>query len=94
MLEQQLASFAQMMHCPPVAQYPGKTERQASTNPVNTIPLQVSEQDILKAVQSFPSDSAGGPDGIRPQHVLEWVRNQAPGHTFLPALTSFINLLL
>ena len=29
-------------------------------------PLQVSEDEVLKAVHSFPAGSAGGSDGLRP----------------------------
>ena len=57
-------------------------------------PLIVAEEDVIKAVRSFPSGSSGGPDGIRPQHILELVNNKESAHAFLPALTSFVNLLL
>ena len=40
---------------------------------VDTQALQVTEQEVLKAVRSFPAGSAGGLDGIRPQHLLELV---------------------
>ena len=35
--------------------------------------LQVDEDDILRAIRSFPAGSSGGPDGLRPQHILELV---------------------
>jgi hypothetical protein len=56
--------------------------------------LQVSELDVLKAIRSFPAGSAGGPDGIRPQHILELATNQEAAPIFLPALTGFVNQLL
>ena len=61
---------------------------------VNTQALQVTENEVLKAVRSFPSGSAGGPDGIRPQHLVELVTCKESAPNFLPALTSFVNLLL
>ena len=61
---------------------------------VDTQPLQVTEQEVLKAVRSFPAGSAGGPDGFRPQHLLELVTCQESASNFLPALTAFVNLLL
>ena len=32
--------------------------------------LQVEEEDVLRAIRSFPAGSSGGPDGLRPQHFV------------------------
>ena len=61
---------------------------------VFTPALQVTEHEVLKAIRSFPAGSAGGPDGLRPQHLLEIVTCKESAPNFLPALTSFVNLLL
>jgi len=34
-------------------------------------PLQVSKEDVLKALRSFPLGSSGGPDGLTPQHISD-----------------------
>ena len=56
--------------------------------------LQVSEATVLKAIRSFPAGSAPGPDGIRPQHLLELVQSQEAGPGLLTAVTTFVNSLL
>ena len=56
--------------------------------------LEVTEAEVLKAIRSFPSGSSGGPDGIRPQHVLQLVTCPVQGREALTAITSFTNLLL
>ena len=43
-------------------------------NPAEKPAFHVSEIAVLKAVRSFPAGSAGGQDGIRPQHLLELVQ--------------------
>ena len=59
------------------------------------LPLQVSEADVLKAIRSFPSGSSGGPDGLRPQHVVDLVGCQESGADLLrSAITAFTNMLL
>ena len=63
-------------------------------DPDCTSELQVSEAEVLKAVRSFPSGSAGGPDGLRPQHLLELCSHQESSAHFVGSLTAFVNLLL
>jgi len=36
-------------------------------------PLQQQESDIADAIKSFPAGSAGGLDGLRPQHLKDMV---------------------
>jgi len=33
--------------------------------------LSVAEEEVRRAVQSFPAASSGGPDGMRPQHLKD-----------------------
>ena len=44
-------------------------------------------------LRSFPRGSAGGPDGIRPQHLLDLTSASAErgGHLLISALTSFVS---
>ena len=37
----------------------------------NTSTISASENRIIHAVQSFPCDSAGGPNSLRPQHLKD-----------------------
>src|SRR5260221_12269435 len=41
---------------------------------------------------SFPAGSAGGPDGLRPQHLRELLQCRGNGPVFLTALTAFVNM--
>ena len=58
--------------------------------------LSVSEADVVKAIKSFPNDSAGGPDGLRPQHLKDMISTIAgpEGENLLSSLTSLANLAL
>ena len=37
--------------------------------------IPVSEEEILGAIKSFPNGSAGGPDGLRPQHLKDLIHS-------------------
>ena len=57
--------------------------------------LSVSAEDIAQAIRSFPNGTAGGPDGLRPQHLQDMTTSsitEAP--SLLSALASFSNLIL
>ena len=58
--------------------------------------LQVSCEEVVGAIKPFPCASAGGPDGLRPQHLKDMVCSSAGGGVsrLLRALTAFINLVL
>ena len=58
--------------------------------------LVVSEGTVAHAIRSFPNGSAGGPDGLRPQHLLDLTSASAGmrGQCLLQALTTFTNLIL
>ena len=56
--------------------------------------ISVSENEVLKAVRSFPAGSSGGPDGLRPQHVVDLLACKTNRPVLLTALTKFVNLVL
>ena len=58
--------------------------------------ISISEEDVCHAIRSFPRGSAGGPDGIRPQHLSDLTSASAErdGRKLLSALTSFCNLVV
>ena len=45
-------------------------------------------------IRTFPTGSSGGPDGLRPQHILEMVTCVQSFPELLSAITSLTNLLL
>ena len=64
---------------------------------VPTGPLvDVLEEEVACAIQSFPKGSAGGPDGLRPQHLKDMIKPSANGgrQALLSSLTLFIKLVL
>ena len=56
--------------------------------------LRLDEQAVLRVLRNFPVGSSGGPDGLRPQHLLDLVHCRESGSNLLTSLTSFINLVL
>lgn len=56
--------------------------------------LSVDQNEVRKAVLSFPAGSSGGPDGLRPQHLKDLVQCRESGSIFLTALTGFVNMVL
>ena len=59
-------------------------------------PLVVSPSTVQKSVLSFPAGSAGGPDGLLPQHIKDLLSPTIgePATALLTALTDFINLVI
>ena len=56
----------------------------------------VTKEDVKWSIRSFKKGAAGGPDGFRPQHLLD-MTGQALGETgnrLLESLVDFINLLV
>ena len=53
----------------------------------------MSDRDIINAVRSFPAGSAGGPDGITPQHLKD-ILATVTDDRLLNQLVQFENLLL
>ena len=56
----------------------------------------VTEGEIAQAIKSFPNGSAGGPDGLRPQHLKDLIATGAGVgcEALLCALVPFIELVL
>jgi len=59
-------------------------------------PLKLYEPVIAAAIKSFPSGSAGGLDGLRPQHLKYMIGGQTGfmGQRLLTLLTEFANICL
>ena len=56
----------------------------------------ISEEAVILAIRSFPKGSAGGPDGLLPQHLKDMTGASAEsgGPVLLSALTSLVNIIL
>ena len=54
----------------------------------------VTEEEVIRAIHSFPKGSAGGPDGLRPQHLKDILSDRDSRKVLLPALVSFVQLVL
>src|SRR6218665_3747530 len=63
-------------------------------DPSSTGAWQVTVEEVLEAVRTFPSGSAGGPDEFRPGHLLELVGSGDGALPLDEAVTDFTNLLL
>src|SRR6218665_648923 len=63
-------------------------------DPSSTGAWQMTVEEVLEAVCTFPSGSAGGPDGFRPGHLLELVGSGDGALPLAEAVTDFVNLLL
>ena len=59
-------------------------------------PMVVSYMSVSKAIQSFPSGSAGGHDGLQPQHLKDLIPppSQTDPSTLLLAITNFVNFVI
>ena len=59
-------------------------------------PPVMSSSSVIKAVFSFPAGSAGGPDGLRPQHLKDLVSySLSEGSTSLiTSLRAFVNFVI
>jgi len=69
-------------------------DRKPAPPPDDVTAVQVSEAEVLLAIRTFPAGSLGGPDGIRPQHILDLVACQESGPALLTAITALVNSLL
>jgi hypothetical protein len=70
------------------------SDRGPAPDPTNVTAFQVTEREVMMAIRTFPAGSAGGPDGIRPQHVLDLVTCRETGPALLTSITAFVNSLL
>ena len=59
-------------------------------------PLQMSIELVRDGVNSFAPGSAGGPSGLRPQHLKDCISRAASeaGNKALTAITSLVNIIL
>src|SRR5208282_3222187 len=69
-------------------------DRDLAPDPRHVKAIQVEEEDVMKAIRTFPAGSSGGPDGIRPQHILDLVSCRETGQELLRSITGFVNILL
>ena len=69
-------------------------DRHSSPPPRDFGSLQVSDDAVKLIMKSFPAGSNGGPDGVRPQHILDMTSNVKTGSALLTSLTNFVNMLL
>jgi len=60
---------------------------------VTAQPLQVTGTQVYQGMRSFAPGSAGGPDGLRPQHLMDLLGGGEEGDLLLQ-LTRFVNLVL
>ena len=56
--------------------------------------LRVSEDAVKTVIRSFLACSPGGPDDIRPQHILDMINNNETGPALLTSITNIVNMLL
>ena len=58
--------------------------------------IQVSSEEVVEAICSFPCGSAGGPGGLRPQYLKDMIRISAGegGRVVLQSLNIFVNFVL
>ena len=73
---------------------PAPSDRLPVPDPHSYTPAQVTEEEVAAAIRSFPAGSAGGPDGLRPQHLRDLIANQETGSALLTAITGLVNILL
>ena len=83
------------------ATYQALLERHPSPHPNTVIPpiddamsdhvISVDEREVTLGIRSFKRGSAGGPDGLRPQHLKDMISVEESSQVLLPALTAFVN---
>ena len=57
--------------------------------------MAVTEAEVLQAIKSFPCSSAGGHDGLRPQHLKDMLRgSEGNVSSLLSSLSAFATLVL
>ena len=88
-----LASPSRTSYQAILAKHPPAPLDRRTPSPIIAEPLTVSADEVLGAIRSFPPGSAGGPDGLRPQHLKDMTDRQV-GSTLIESLTCFINLVL
>src|SRR6218665_288544 len=56
--------------------------------------FQTTEAMVFDQIRHFPPGSSAGPDGLKPQHILEMITTKDSGPELLSAITGLINILL
>jgi hypothetical protein len=58
--------------------------------------MEVTAADVKAAIMTFPNGSAGGPDGLRPQHLKDMITSGGVGTDapLLQTITDLINAML
>ena len=72
---------------------PPVNRRQLQDPDTDLHPLELDKPSILHSVFSFPQGSAGGPDGLSPQHLKDLVRVDGDDGQLAKALVGFVNLV-
>src|SRR6218665_508189 len=62
--------------------------------PPSVQPIQLTESKFTDIIRTFPAGSSAGPDGLRPQHLLELIKSLDVAQALVSAVTALINLLL
>ena len=83
-------TFAKLLERHPAA----PADRSQPPDPHNTTAVQMTEAEVQKVKRSFPAGSSGGPDGVRPQHILDLINCRECGTALLTSITGFVNSLL
>ena len=99
-----LASSAESLCTPDESSLIQLSKKHPPAHPSSTFPaapllqdtLVVSPTEVKKAVMSFPAGSAGGPDGLLPQHLKDLVSPTLgeAGASFVETLASFVSQLI
>ena len=81
------------------------SQKHPSQHPMSSMPpesvshscnsVEVTAFEVINSIQSFPARSAGGPDGLRPQHLKDLIsgRSGAGSGLLIQSLTSFVNFV-
>jgi hypothetical protein len=83
-------TFAKLLERHPAA----PADRSQPPDPHNTTAVQMTEAEVQRIIRSFPAGSSGGPDGVRPQHILDLINCRECGTALLTSITGFVNSLL
>ena len=83
--------------------YSAFREKHLSPHPESIIPplldsepisTSISEGVVAHAINSFPNGSAGGPDGLRPQHLKDMINTSVNATPLLTILAAFVTMIL
>ena len=75
-------------------QSPAAADSSSVPDPSTFDAMCVTERDVTAVIRSFLAGSAAGPDGLRPQHLLDLITCKEAGHELVLVITTLTNLLL